>query len=215
MPLENSHHCKCYVDILRLIDFTTPHIEIGIHKNDGIESNVDTPRWKGDLDAHFIRVNEWNSWKKELQINMKKKNLLSLSALTCTRSRETKTFGWYFSVYLGFYASASQFITSYELIVIECLYKSVFSKTPSTTVLQETRKTIHITNRTSTAKLSEATLDEASSRYTMGWFSVSMEPVMTRENGYIERTSHSHLCFRLQPIRIHINSDVSIAVSLM
>lgn len=49
----------------------------------------------------------------------------------------------------------------------------------------------------------------------MGWFSVSMEPVMTRENGYIERTSHSHLCFRLQPIRIHINSDVSIAVSLM
>ena len=37
---------------------------------------------------------------------------------------------------------------------------------------------------------------------------------MTRENGYIERTSHSHLCFRLQPIRIHINSNVSIAVSL-
>ena len=114
-----------------------------------------------------------------------------------------------------FLRSASQFITSYELIVIECLYKSVFSKTPSTIVLQETRKTIHITNRTSTAKLSEAKLDEAPSRYTMGWLSVSMEPVMTRENGYIEHTSHSHLCFRLQPIGIHINSDVSIAVSLI
>ena len=49
----------------------------------------------------------------------------------------------------------------------------------------------------------------------MGWLSVSMEPVMTRENGYFERTSHSHLCFRLQPIGIHINSDVSIAVSLI
>ena len=91
---------------------------------------------------------------------------------------------------------------------------SPFNKTPFTEGFQETRNAIHITNSTSTAILSEMIFGEAPSPYTMGWFSMSMDPVMTREKGYIGRAFHSHLCFCFQSMCIHVDSDIGIPVSL-
>lgn len=81
------------MDILRFVDFMTPNKEIGVHKSNGTKSHVDTSTLEDGFNPNFMRVNEWNSWKNELQMNIKKKNLSSSSTPTSTRSRETKTFG--------------------------------------------------------------------------------------------------------------------------